>query len=272
MAATLSEKLKFNEYGIHDFYFFKKSVSDDFTDLVVISPMWKADIFTHSKNCSIKWLKSNEIAKITYENCEFVYFFVSPGSLNVGDTILQIALTYPCKYAIFIGTVGSLDKDIDVNDFIVPEYSVEGKSFCNSLYSDLNELDQFLSPASLVRYKPDSNTNELTYSIAKQVCEKYNCKIHMSNVYSIQSLVSEYLHLSNIISNGYKSIEIETASFYAATGYCDIKASAVLQVSDNIILGKHLFNDINFKQYLRNQKFVCKIFPEIIKQIAMSLR
>ena len=117
---------------------------DQINENVILAPWWEPDILqdlgdteylSESPSASIKvWNIKNNSLNITYIKTGI-------GAPVLMDTLLSLGVT-KCRRAIFIGSVGSLDPQINIGDIVIPEYSICGDGASRYITADtLTRID-----------------------------------------------------------------------------------------------------------------------------------
>ena len=228
---------------------------------VVIAPWWKPDLFTNfgadiNSACDGEHV---QIWNMHMEEFDFTYIRTGIGAPLVGDTTLALGCT-PCKKAIFIGSVGSLDQNIGIGDIVIPEYSVCGDGVCRYLGKDrLKDNDTF----GRAMY-PDAELNSKITSATARICAENNVKWHTGKNFSIDTIFAQFSHIDEILDFGCNTIEMETATFFKAAEISNIAAGAVFSVSDNTVRNKSLFSGRTEEEMRYRHEVRANILPQIV--------
>lgn len=236
-------------------------------DNVVLAPTMKVD-FWKEFNGDIEELysKYHTISNVKINELEFTYITTGIGAPNLVDIVLALGNTN-CQNIIFIGSVGSLDKNINIGDIVIPECSLCGDGVCRYLTEkSLKDSDTFGK-----QYYPNKDLTNITLEITKDICSKENINYHLAKNFSIDTIFAQFAHIDEIISLGCNVIEMETAALFRSSEICNKRATAIFCVSDNTINKKSLYsgrdeNDKNLKRYSR-YVITPKILIEILKKI-----
>ncbi|MQY69598.1 MAG: phosphorylase, partial [Firmicutes bacterium] len=170
------------------------------------------------------------------------------GAPMTGDVILSLACT-PCQRVIFTGSVGGLDASMKIGDVLIPKKSLSGDGFSRYLGPDVETEDCFLQPA-----EPDSELQMTVMKHASKICKRESVALHSGTVFSTDSVIAQFFRLEQVVKNlGCIGIEMETSSVFKAAKLVDIRASALLQVSDVIPLNKSLFSGRSKREMERRQ-------------------
>ena len=179
------------------------------------------------------------------------------GACNVLDAVLALTGT-SCKKIIFISSIGSLNKDTDIGDIIVPLKSISG---CGA--------DLYLTAGSFLKsknigksYSSDSESSAKLARIAQNYVSK-SVQVLDKKVLSIDTIISEYPQIPEIKKMGRDAVEMETATLFHAAKIIGRKAIALLYVTDCTLEGQSLYygrTEVSEKRKLNTKK---KVIPQI---------
>lgn len=220
---------------------------------VVIAPSWKHTLF--EPFCE----KIEQIGEKTYNlyGKNFEFSFVEISSIGAPATV-EIVLTLGatnCKQIVFIGSAGALDKNINIGDLIVPEFSINGVGACRYLFENL--ADDFEQ-----KYYPNQNLSKKLIDCAKNVCPNQNI-LNVPN-FSTDTVFAQFAHIDHIISLGAKTIEMETSALFKSADIANIQTTALFCISDNSIAKKSLFSGRNEQDKILRKSVRQNIIPKII--------
>ena len=236
-------------------------------ETVILAPTMEVN-FWENFNAEITTLysKYHTISNVKVDELEFTYITTGMGAPNLVDIVLALGNTN-CKNILFIGSVGSLDKNINIGDMVIPEYSVCGDGVCRYLTGKpLKESNTFGE-----KYYPNKELTNIALEITKNICTKENIPYHLAQNFSTDTIFAQFAHIDEIISLGCNVIEMETAALFRAAEICNKKAAAIFCVSDNSITNKSLYsgrneNDKKLKGYSR-YVITPKILIDILKKL-----
>ena len=202
----------------------------------IVTPVWDVDVFASHLESMVEI--SEGVVYQWEHNGQLISFIRSGiGAPMTGDVILSLACT-PCQRVIFTGSIGGLDSSMKIGDLLIPKKSLSGDGFSRYLGPDIETEDCFLQPA-----EPDSQLQMTLMKHASKICKRESVALHSGTVFSIDSVIAQFFRLDYLVENfGCIGIEMETSSVFKAAKLVDIKASALLQVSDVIPLNKSLFS------------------------------
>lgn len=203
-----------------------------------------------------------KVWNIHSEKGDITYIKTGIGAPVLMDVVLALGVT-KCENIIFIGSVGSLDKDIGIGDIVIPEYSICGDGASRYVGCDkLTDSDVFGTKVS-----PNKALFEQLCKHTHDMCLENDVKFHIGRAFSIDSIFAQYAHIDEILEMGSNVIEMETASAFRAAEIADIPMAAIFSVSDNTVINKGLISGRNAKE-MEYRKFVRKeLFPQIILKV-----
>lgn len=221
---------------------------------VVIAPWWKHDMFEYL-NFKIEKISDN-VFNIYKDDISFSFIEVRlMGAPMVMDFILPLGIT-KCKNLVFIGSTGSLDKDIKIGDIVIPEYSICGDGA--SRYLNKNLEDEFLKK----EYPSKEITNKLI-----NILKKENIKYHYVPNFSVDNIFAQFLHIDKILELGAKTIEMETANLFKCNEVLNINVTAIFCVSDNTVLNKSLYSGRTKEENEYRHKVRYEVIPKILLEL-----
>ena len=177
------------------------------------------------------------------------------GAPGIMDFVLSLGVT-KCKNLIFLGSVGSLDKNIKIGDLVVPKYSICGDGA--SRYLNKNLEDEL--------FKKEYPTEKLTNELIKTI-ENNNFKYHYVANYSIDTVFAQFYHIDKILELGAKTIEMETANVFKCCEIMNLNVTALFCVSDNTVLSKSLYSGRSEEE----NEYRHKVRYEIVTKIVIDL-
>lgn len=238
---------------------------DKINENVIIAPWWEPSSLPELGEA--EYLSASEYASIkvwAVRNGEktFTYIKTGIGAPVLMDALLSLGVT-SCKKVIFIGSVGSLDKNIGIGDVVIPKFSICGDGASRYISNrTLNSSDIFGSKA-----EPDKQLFDDVCKAADIICSQNNVRYHIGSTFSIDTVFAQYAHIDEILEMGCNVIEMETASAFRAANIAGISMAAIFSVSDNTVTNKSLISGrtAEERQY---RNFVRKtLFPKIILSV-----
>lgn len=218
---------------------------------VVIAPWWSHDIFNEMDFEIVQ--TSEKVYNFYSDEISFSYIELKRiGAPAVMDFILSLGVT-KCKNLIFLGSAGSLDKDIKIGDIVVPKYSICGDGA--SRYLNNNLEDEFLKK----EYPSEKFTNKLI-----SVLNEKNINYHHVPNYSVDTVFAQFYHIDKVLDLGAKTIEMETAVLFKCNELLKINVTALFCISDNTLLNKSLYSGRTEEENNYRHKIRYEIIPEIV--------
>lgn len=218
---------------------------------VVVAPWWSHSIFD---NMEFEIKQIDEVLYNFYSK-EMSFSFLelkAIGASTLMEFILPLGVT-KCKNIVFIGSAGSLDKNVKIGDVVIPKYSICGDGA--SRYLNKNLEDEFL--------KKEYPTKEITSDLLG-LLKKVNIKYEYVPNFSVDTIFAQFNHIDKIIELGTKTIEMETASLFKCCEIMNINVTAIFCISDNTILNKSLLSGRTIEDNERRQKTKNEIIPKIV--------
>lgn len=242
------------DWALHEFQ------TDQIQSCVIIAPRYSPKIFEpYVKKVSqiangrfpVYEIETNHGQKISLIR-------VGVGAVNTLDAVLALAGT-SCEKILFIGSVGSLSSDAAIGDIIIPSQSVCGSG-----------ADFYLTTGSFLQnnvigksYSADSETSQKLFSAAKYFSKNDGIKILDKKVFSIDTILGEYPHLSEIQNLGCEAIEMETATLFHAAKVTGEKATALLYVVDCTLEGQSIYHGRTEDTEIKKVKVKKTLVPQI---------
>lgn len=201
-------------------------------DLVLVAPSWKIEkVFSEEfyHYTKIHQDEFSTVYRFNIDDKKVLYIQLRVGAPNIMDFCLA-CYKFNCENFIFLGSAGSLDKDLKIGDIIVPSCAISGNGSTLYLNETLDKND------FLKQINADKSFNEKI----KESCKKQNIKVLDALTISVDSLAAEYSHLNEFKAMQAKVIDMETATFFASLKSINKKAAAILIISDNSANNEHL--------------------------------
>jgi len=225
---------------------------------VVITPWWKPEVFGDYW-IDVEEISQDKVWNIKTEHGDFTYVRTGIGAPVVGDATLVMGLS-KCKHIMFIGSAGAIDAEIAIGDFVVPEYAVTGNGFTRYLTSNNLACEDDFGQ----RYYPNKNINEFVRQVVHEKCKGTGIGFHTNNVYSTDSVFAEFAHIDEIKSTGCNIVEMEVATFLKAASLTGMKATTILQISDNLMGRKTLYSGRSSEEKDRRKALRRELYPLFI--------
>ncbi len=219
---------------------------------VVIAPWWSHEMF---KNFKIEQI-SERIYNIYKDDISFSFIELKQiGAPVIIDYVLALGVT-KCKNLLFLGSVGSLDENINIGEIVVPEYSICADG--SSRYLNPNLEDELLKK----EYPSNDYTNKLL-----NVLDANNIKYHYVPNVSVDSIFMQFYHLDKFLKEGAKVVEMETAALFKCNEVLNINVTALFCVSDSTIRSKSLYSGRTEEERFRSRKTRHEIIPNIVIEL-----
>ena len=239
------------KYGTTKEDIINKAGYKDILENVVIAPSWDHTLF--NLECE---KVSDHVYNLHDKDISFSFVEVKMfGASNISDYILALGVT-KCKNLIFIGSTGSLDKDIKIGDIVIPEYSICGDGSSRYLNKDLKDT----------LFEKEYPSKDITNKLIR-ILEKENIKYHYVPNFSVDSIFTQYYHLDKIMDMGAKTIEMETAYLFKASKILNINTTAIFSISDNTILNSSVYSGRSEEDRNIHRRTKKEIIPKVIIEL-----
>ena len=239
------------KYGTTSKDIIKTQGYDKILENVVIAPWWGHEMFD---SLNYKCEKTSDKVYNYYgDKVSFSFIEVKlMGAPLVMDYILSLGVTN-CKNLLFIGSTGSLDKDIKIGDLVIPEYSICGDGA--SRYLNDNLEDEL--------FKREYPSKEITDEL-KDLLKDKKIKYHFVPNFSVDNIFAQFYHMDKILELGAKTIEMETANLFKCGEIMDINVTALFCISDNTVLNKSVFSGRTEEEHKYRHEVRFEVIPRII--------
>lgn len=237
--------------------------AEEIRNTVIIAPSWEPDSIENIGyyNCITKYnplFTSCKVWDIEYEDLAFTYIKTGFSASLLMDAFLSLAET-ECQRVIFIGSVGALNKEYNIGDLIIPKAAICGDGASRYIaYANMRDVfGEIVSPCS--------NFTRKAFAVACKYMPVQS--IHIGCTFSSDSIVAQYVHLTQIINMQCDSIDMESAVAFRCGTLLNIPTVALLVVSDSAINNQSLIKD-RLQDDEMNRKYVKKqILPKIIHDL-----
>lgn len=187
------------------------------------------------------------------------------GSSQIGDATLAVGYG-PCRVAIFVGSVGGLGDGMNIGDIVVVEEAVIGEGFSRYHTSEELSQDTFGRIA-----RADEALLGFLWPRVRSGARDYGLITHKGRVFTTESLLAETEQfLKGIVGRGCIGIEKEASAFYTAARKANIKAAAVLCISDLPLHRKSLFAVRKEEEEDRRVRVRHEMIPRIVLDLALG--
>jgi purine-nucleoside phosphorylase len=228
-------------------------------DALVITPGWKPTKIITDYTFRVTVLSEHSNISgylVEKDGLKIAWIQIAAGASNLMDKLI-ICGELQFKKLIFIGAVGSLNKDFNVGDLCTPSNSIAG------VYANAYLCDKLTDYKLFEKVYPDVKYINHVIKLASD----NNFLLRKASVFCTDSICLEYSHLEEIKSFNTDLIEMETSTFYLLADLFEVPSIALLIVSDNSTIGhpfvgrsKELEDKYNFGRKV--------IIPELIYKIA----
>lgn len=215
---------------------------EEIREKVIVTPCWNPDGFLTNTAESVKVIAEGgvyetSIYEVTYRNQPVSLVCSGIGAPQAGDVVLALGCT-PCRYLIFTGSCGGLTRDLTIGDLLTISESIGGDGYSSYLAEGGLSPNAFLKPA-----EPDAELNNTLEEHAASLTGEGNVPLHKGRVFSSDTIVAQFAHLEEM-ADKYEcsSIEMETSAVFNSADLVEIRAAALLIISDVITVGKSLFS------------------------------
>jgi purine-nucleoside phosphorylase len=154
-----------------------------------------------------------------------------------------------------------------IGDLMIASRSLSGDGFSRYLSAEAVPRDHYLQPS-----EPDAALTEIVEALAEEYCRQSATQLHRGTIISMDSIIGQFLRLEEYVKkHGCKGIEMETSAVFGAARVVDIRACALLQVSDVIPANKTLFSgrtkeDMERRRWIR-KNVLARVILESVKKI-----
>jgi len=241
----------------------------EINEKVIIAPTWEVSLFS-SYSSAIRHISGsrkfdNYISEIDVFGKKITFITASPGASDILDTILALGCT-PCKEILFIGSVGSLDKNMNIGDIVIPKYSICGVGANRYLTIDtISNNDTYGK-----KYYPDKDFFNKVWESTNKIVKNENIKVHIGKTFSTDTIFAQFAHLDEFINMGCNTIEMETSTLFFASNVAKIKSASIFVVSDNTVLNKSLYSGRTNEEQQRRYKVKKDIIPRIALDVLLK--
>lgn len=252
---------KLQEFNIDETARFKRNLGitpDMLTENVVIAPFYKAETFAEVCGAKVELLfeKYYKTYKISKNGKEFIFINSNMGSGNIAEIMCTLADTV-CKNVYFIGSAGSIDKEIKIGEIVIPETSIIGDGTCRYFA----ETEDVFGKAT----KP----NDELFEEVKQTLSKLNIGFKQTQNFSVDTITGQFLIMNHIFKTGSNTLEMETSALFFLANLLGLKAVAIHNISDNSVASKSLFAGRNETER-ESKRFTQRVtIPKILSEILL---
>lgn len=237
---------------------------DEVERFAVISPINAAEDYKNA-GAAVTQLSDGFFPtyKIEKDGAAFTFVAFQVGACNVTEVICALAYSR-CEKVLFTGTVGALKEEMNIGDILLPNHSMCGDGAVRyfTLGSAEKNSDTFGR-----KFIPNK---ELQDDLAGYL-EKKGYPFGYANIFSIDTIVSQFFHIDEFLSYGADALEMETAAAFCASEILGLKTAALFHVSDSTARNKSLLggrSDAEKEAHGHKKRLV---IPEIVCGFAKTV-
>lgn len=180
------------------------------------------------------------------------------GAPAVMDLVLLLGLT-PCRRLLFVSSAGAIAPEIRIGDVVIPACSVSGDGASRYL-SDDPTRDTFGE-----EQHPDADLYQELADAAARVCGETGVRWHRGRTMCTDTIIAQYAHLPRLIAQGYNTLDMESAAVFKAAHAMDIRAAALLNVSDHSVQGQSLVSERSAQDRTYRHFVQRSVMPTLIR-------
>ncbi len=234
---------------------------DKISKNVIIAPWWEPlsfPVFSDAKKIG----GSDFTAVTAWQTGDTTYIKTGIGAPCLMDVVLALG-TADVEKLVFLGSVGALDKDMEIGDVVVPQFSVCGDGASRYISGkDLKNTDVLGE-----KVYPDAELNEKLKEITERVCKDNNINCHDGRAYATDSIFAQFAHIDEIINFGCNCIEMETAAAFRAAKKAKVPMTALFVVSDSTVAKKSFVSGREENEIARYRSSRKDLFPKILYEL-----
>ena len=239
----------------------------DISEVVVFTPLPPSNLSDFKELCDevrrefSGWVGSGFVGLA--EDYHVTVICPGTGSSQIGDATLSVGYG-PCKVAIFVGSVGGLDGNMNIGDIVVVSEAVIGEGFSRYHLGKAPSEDTFGKIA-----QADNILMDYLWPQVRSIARGVDVISHKGRIFTTESLLAETEQfLQEIVSHGCIGIDKEASAFYTAARKAEIRAAAVLCISDLPLHQKSLFVERTREEEDKRVKVRHEIIPQIVLKLA----
>lgn len=213
---------------------------EDIADTVILTPIWSLKSFADRADAVMAeftgWYRG---VTLRFNNKRLTVISSGIGASMSGDCALALSYTN-CANVIFSGSAGAINDNYNIGDMLAVSEAVIGESF--SRYHRENiENDCF---GELV-YGDREMADRIRATVTKNKV-KYGINCHDGRIFSIDSILGERKDTFEFIkAKGCDAVEMEVSAVFTACRCSEMKAAALILISDMPLKYKNLFEGIS---------------------------
>lgn len=222
-------------FGITSIDLCKRSLgidSEKICEDVVIAPVYNVEALKNADNTVIidnLYHKYYSVYNVGLGGKNITYINSNIGAGNIAEILFSLTGS-SCKNIYFIGSAGSVVKDINIGEITIPTECVIGDGACRYF----NGGDDLFG---LVTTPTKTMVDKVT-----DVCKQLGVKYTKVKNFSVDTISGQFMLMDYILKSGSKTIEMETASLFYVANLLKYNVVAIHNISDNSILSKSLYS------------------------------
>ncbi len=265
MASRLPEYFELDRFGITPESVVQTNLHCDPEQIqrnVILMPSWEPGVFAEV---------AGQIAEIAPDVWEIEYLRrrvslvrCGMGAPMAGEAVLALSCT-PCENLVFTGSVAALEKSAKIGDLFIIERSICGDGFSRYLSPDPVPRDCLEEPV-----EPNTFIRECLRQQAQGICDANSVPLHEGVVFSMDCVLPEYFRIGHYADRlGCKGVEMATAAVFRAARLVQIRAAALLIVSDIPLQEKSLYagrteNDRSRRRWVTRQVLAPALLDSLV--------
>ncbi len=200
------------------------------TENVVIAPFYKAETFEAQCDAKVELLfeKYYKVYNVSKNGKSFIFINSNMGAGNIAEMVCTLACT-KCKNIYFIGSAGSIDKNINIGEVVLPEMSIIGDGTCR-YFADGKDV-----------FGEETQPNKKLLESVKQTLNEMEIDFKLTKNFSVDTLSGQYLIMDKIKSMGANTLEMETSALFYISKIMGLEAVAIHNISDSSVKEKSLY-------------------------------
>lgn len=228
---------------------------------VIIAPWW--DPMGFPAYSDAKKIGGSDFTAVTaWQIGDITYIKTGIGAPCLMDVVLALG-TAKVEKLVFLGSVGALDRNMEIGDVVVPEYSVIGDGASRYIAGNSLKNTDVLGEKTY----PDLSINESLKQITARICKENNINCHEGRAYSTDSIFAQFAHIDEIINFGCNCIEMETAAAFLAAKIAKVPMTALFVVSDSTVAKKSFVSGRDENEIARYRSSRKDLFPKILYEL-----
>lgn len=239
---------------------------EDIADTVILTPIWRLEGFKNVADSILAefegWYKG---VTLSVKGKRITVISSGIGSPISGDCALALSYT-ECRYVIFSGSAGAINKYYNIGDILVVNEAVIGEGFSRYHSPDIRR-DCFGEPVQGSR-----EASEILMDSVRHKEKKYGISCYEGRIFSIDSILGERKETFDFMKDkGCDAVEMEVSAVFTACRTAGKKAAALILISDLPLKDMNLFEgitEIDIKRY--NE--VRTDLPQILLEAVMGLQ